>query len=1857
MKTFYPSLVSKRQINLQLIALFMCFFVKAGVNFGYNSPVLFNELPKLNSDYATNPNNTAEKGSIKLLDFDFATSSAPGGPILIIGSSSSPFSSYPAEILLAEGLNQFSNADIADLSTALIESYGIIVLGEVPLTNAQVTILTEWTQAGGILIALRPDLNLAPLLGLNPAGGTLEDKYILINTSTGPGKGLVNQTIQYHSAADLYTLNGATSLATLYSGANTSTIYPAVSINNVGTNGGKAVAFAYDLARSIVYTRQGNPAWAGQERDGQPGPIRANDMFFPDWIDLNKVAIPQADEQQRLLANIIIHNSLQPVPRFWYLPRGLKAAVVMTGDDHASGGTKARFNQYLQLSEDNSAEAIRDWRAIRSTSYIYPNTPITDAEAKNYEDQGFEIALHLNTNCENYTPLSLGQHLDSQLAELKSRFPSLSSPMTNRTHCIAFSDWATQPKLETERGIRMDANYYYWPGSWVQNRPGMFTGSSFPMRFADLDGSIIETYQLVTQMTDESEQTFPYTIDQLLNKALGPEGYYGVFTANMHTDVGFSDGSDKIIASAKSLNVPVISAKQLLTWIDGRNGSSFDNMVWNGSQLDFTVSAAVGAFNLEGMLPINSGPNTLSVISHNGSPVSYRAEIIKGINYAIFPAKSGQYLATYDFNELPEIIITSPQNAAEFSAPANITIEASALDLDGTIVKVEFFNGGTRIGEDLTSPYSFNWTNVEAGTYSLTATAIDDKGGVSTSTAINITVNVECPCSVFKSEDKPATSLFQENGGIQLGMKFRTTIDGFVNGVRFYKQAGHAGTNIGQLYTATGSLLAQVTFSNETASGWQEALFSNPVPVSSNTTYIISYHSSNGYYSANTPNFSSSIENGPLKALADEEDGPNGIYLMSNTPGFPTSTYQGGNYWVDVVFGSEYFPGNTPPAVSLISPENNMTFTAPADINLEASATDADGTIEKVEFFNGTTKLGEDLDGSNGWQFNWNAVPAGLYTVTARATDNEGAVATSEAITILVDTNPENVVCPCTVFDPKEAPISNVFHEGQGLQLGMKLRTSIDGYITGVRFYKNQGHLGTNIGQLYSNSGILLAQATFVEETESGWQEVSFATPVAINANTTYIISYHSSDGYYSANNPDFSESKVNGPIKGLANGEDGPNGVYLLSDTPGFPVNNFAATNYWVDAVFTKENTAVNEAPAVAITSPENNSTFTSLANIIITASASDTDGTVTKVEFFSGTTKLGEDIDGNDGWSYDWNNVPSGNYAITAMATDDKAAVSTSEVVNIVVSDPANAAPSVAIISPENNSTFTSPANITITASASDTDGIVTKVEFFSGTTKLGEDLDGNDGWSYDWNNVASGNYAITAIATDDKAAVSTSEVINIVVDSIPAPEISSFSPGTGPVGTLVTILGQNLASASRVTFGPSAATIVSNTDTQIEVLVPSVNGKLPSNVKITVTTSGGNYTHPDKFTITAGTAPANTPPSVSLTAPVNGATFEAPASINLTATASDPDGSVVKVEFYSGATRLGEDLESPYEYSWNNVPAGTYSLSARATDDKGAITNSVSVSVSVTDPNNSAPIVSIISPANNEVFIAPASVNISASASDPDGTISKVEFFEGATKLIEFVTAPFDYTWTNVAEGNYLITVRATDNLGAVTSASLNISVNPASIINEPSNLTAQWVSNSQVNLTWLDNSNDETGFVLERATKSDFSGKVDLINLPENAVSYQDQNLNNKKGGGVLFYRIKAISGNLFSLYSNVAQASPISAGDTKESETITKGSITDVESDSQVITEDRLVVSPNPTSGMATIQFILQQSANYSLSLYNTNGALIYSLGSGYTEPGVLNSREFDGTNLADGLYIVRLEYNNSILTFRLLLSK
>jgi Domain of unknown function (DUF4082) len=153
--------------------------------------------------------------------------------------------------------------------------------------------------------------------------------------------------------------------------------------------------------------------------------------------------------------------------------------------------------------------------------------------------------------------------------------------------------------------------------------------------------------------------------------------------------------------------------------------------------------------------------------------------------------------------------------------------------------------------------------------------------------------------SLWNNTAGPDVIASPDTRAVTLGVKFKAATGGTIRGIRFYKGAQNTGTHVGSLWTTGGQLLASVTFTGETSSGWQQALFSAPVPVTAGTTYIASYHTTVGRFSYTLQNFTSQYTNYPLTAPTE---GGNGVYTYNAANAFPTSTYQSANYWVDVLF-------------------------------------------------------------------------------------------------------------------------------------------------------------------------------------------------------------------------------------------------------------------------------------------------------------------------------------------------------------------------------------------------------------------------------------------------------------------------------------------------------------------------------------------------------------------------------------------------------------------------------------------------------------------------------------------------------------------------------------------------------------------------------------------------------------------------------------------------------------------------------------------------------------------------------------------------------------------------------------------
>ena len=465
------------------------------------------------------------------------------------------------------------------------------------------------------------------------------------------------------------------------------------------------------------------------------------------------------------------------------------------------------------------------------------------------------------------------------------------------------------------------------------------------------------------------------------------------------------------------------------------------------------------------------------------------------------------------------------------------------------------------------------------------------------------------------------------------------------------------------------------------------------------------------------------------------------------------------------------------------------------------------------------------------------------------------------------------------------------------------------------------------------------------------------------------------------------------------------------------------------------------NGAPAVTITSPANNSNFVAPAGITINATATD-DGAITKVEFYNGTTLLGEDA--SSPYSFAWSNVAAGTYTITARAYDNGGLSTTSSAITVVVN--ANQNPTVSITSPTNNATYTAPASVTINATAADADGTISKVEFFNGATKLGEDA--NSPYSFAWTNVAAGTYTLTARATDDKNVTTTSSAITIVVNNPNgAPAVNITSPANNsnfvaPASITINATATDDGAITKVEFYNGATKLGEDATSPYSFAWSGVAAGT-YNITAIAYDNGGLSTTSTAITVKVN---ENQTPVVTVSATTTGQN-----TVSISATATDGDGSIVKVEYYDGTTKIGESTSAPFNFTWTNAPAGTHSITAVAIDDKGGKTTSSAVTVVINNANQ-APSITITSPANNASINAGTAIDFTVSAVDPDGSITKVEFFNGAIKLGESTTSPYSFSWTNAPAGTYSIKAVATDNQGATVEDEISIAVVvPTSVVN--------------------------------------------------------------------------------------------------------------------------------------------------------------------------------------------------------------
>jgi hypothetical protein len=483
------------------------------------------------------------------------------------------------------------------------------------------------------------------------------------------------------------------------------------------------------------------------------------------------------------------------------------------------------------------------------------------------------------------------------------------------------------------------------------------------------------------------------------------------------------------------------------------------------------------------------------------------------------------------------------------------------------------------------------------------------------------------------------------------------------------------------------------------------------------------------------------------------------------------------------------------------------------------------------------------------------------------------------------------------------------------------------------------------------------------------------------------------------------------------------------------------------------------NPQPVVSITSPVSGSSFSAGSNVTITASASENNGTITNISIYNGSTLLGSSS--TSPYNYVMNNAGAGTYTLTARATDANGVSTTSNAVTVTVENASilPSLPVVTITSPVSGNSFTAGSNLTITTTASETNGTISNISLFNGSGIL-LGTSSTSPYNFVDNNLLAGTYTFFAVAKDATDISTTSSSITVTITSSSSPVVAITSPVNGS-----SIAGSNL----NIT---AAASEAGGTIAQVQFYEGSVLLATDTTAPYSYTWNNvpaGDYIYlTAKATDTNGVSTTSSPvtatltpvvPVVAITSPGNGNSVTAGSTITITASASETNGTIEDVYFYNGSTLLGSDSTSPYSYSWTNVPAGSYTLTAVAIDANGISTTSSSVAGTVTSVT---PVVAITSPADGSSFTAGSNITITASASSGSSSMRQVEFYNGSTLLKTVTRSPYSYTWSNVAAGNYNLTAEAftkknVASMSAAVAVTVMASTVAPSITTQPSSVT--------------------------------------------------------------------------------------------------------------------------------------------------------------------------------------------------------
>jgi len=642
--------------------------------------------------------------------------STQGGPapilVVVNSASANPYGNYLGEILKAEGLNSYSIVQLSTVTPTTLSSSRLVVLAETTLSASQALMFTNYVAGGGPLIVMRPDPQLLPVLGLTAETSSTTEGYFALNQGNSFATGFPSTTLPFHGQARHYTPATETQvLATVYSNSTTATAFPAV-VRNLNT-----VTWTYDLASSVILTRQGNPANAS-DRDGQP-PYRTTDIFY-NAIDRDKVPIPFADVQMRMFARAIgdLLSDTMPLPRMWYFPGSNKTLVVLTGDAHANP----------QSYYDEEISDVESFGG-RISIYAYGGNSPSPSSAATWRSRGHEIGMH---PAGAQSGSSLTTAFQNNLTWFTGLY-GISPSATSRNHQVEWQGWVDAAKVAANFGMRMDTSFYTWGPSVTypdgHQAHGYINGSGQPMRFIDQAGVIVPVYQQVTSLIDEGLITTDFS--EHLTPAAGlavsrqiidasQAGDYAAVMTQFHVDYfGFGDvntWATGTMSYARSLSVPMWTAERWLNYTTARHATTITGVSWSPAsrELFFTVTVPAGSETQSVALPHHFAGFGLTGVTVDGVAATSLQQPISGRPTSFFNVTAGAHSLVASYNTpLPTAVLgVAPQviTQGQSSTLSWSTTNATTVSIDqgiGTVAAT-----GTRTVNPLvTTTYNITATN------------------------------------------------------------------------------------------------------------------------------------------------------------------------------------------------------------------------------------------------------------------------------------------------------------------------------------------------------------------------------------------------------------------------------------------------------------------------------------------------------------------------------------------------------------------------------------------------------------------------------------------------------------------------------------------------------------------------------------------------------------------------------------------------------------------------------------------------------------------------------------------------------------------------------------------------------------------------------------------------------------------------------------------------------------------------------------------------------------------------------------------------------------------------------------------